>query len=221
LKNPDQEFSICILDKFSPKCPWTHFVDAASDAMTKGINFAGNGSICEGCSLVIMLVSFAVAGALCIRRFYAGTTIRATAVGRRNSKVRLQILVTVSYVFATFLLRCLYSVVLALSRTTVVFLSQFDGAGSRCSANSTHTGMGLCDPCQMLGVTVQAWLWLCPAFSFTVFLLSSPVTILIALWGMTTDNLLQSLEFKWRYCFRRKSTQGDGLKSFIGTGGDM
>ena len=48
-----------------------------------------------------------------------------------------------------------------------------------------------CDSCQDIGLIVQSWLWLCPAFSFTVFLLSSPVTILVSLWGMTTDSLLE------------------------------
>jgi hypothetical protein len=31
----------------------------------------------------------------------------------------------------------------------------------------------LCKPCQGLGPLVQIWLYLCPAFPFTVFLLSS------------------------------------------------
>jgi hypothetical protein len=66
------------------------------------------------------------------------------------------------------------------------------------------------------------WLYLCPAFPFTVFLLSSPVTILVALWGMTTDSFLESFVWKWSgFRFGKKATLGDGLKSFIKAGGEV
>jgi hypothetical protein len=213
MQNPNlqkitDEITPCFHDQSSPKCIPASFVTSASDALSRGLTFAGYGSICEGCSLVIMLVSFVVAGALCIRRFYSGATNNSTETGRRVIKVRRQIIATVSTVFFTFLIRSGYAAVLAVSRHgSNVFSTTFSlgkkGYQSKCES------FDLCNPCQGLGIIVQIWLYLCPAFSFTVFLLSSPVTILVALWGMTADSSLPSLEWKWSSVFRKKTTLGD------------
>ena len=212
-------------DPSSPDCLLSPFIISASDALSRGFTFAGYGSICEGCSLFIMLVSFVVAGALCIRRFYSGLTNSSTEAGRRVIKVRRQIIVTVSSVFVTFLIRALYAGVLAASRQGGNVISTGFSAGkdayqSKCDKSDV---LDLCNPCQGLGLIVQMWLYLCPAFPFTVFLLSSPVTILVALWGMTTDSFLQSLQIGWKWSgfrFGKKATLGDGLKSFIKAGGE-
>jgi hypothetical protein len=172
---------------YAPSCGIGNYSTKASDASAYCITFAGYGSICEGCSLVIMLVSFVAAGILSIRRFYKGSTLVA---GRRNNKVRRQIIITVTVVFVTFLIRSVYAAVLAASRRGTI-ASAF-GVNPQC-------GQGVnifCDPCQELGFIVQSWLFLCPAFPFTVFLLSSPVTILVALWGMTSDHLKLELRKK-------------------------
>ena len=206
-----------------PDCPIAYLTNSASDALSRGLTFAGYGSICEGCSLVIMLVSFVVAGALCIRRFYTGATNNSTEAGRRNNKVRRQIIATVSTVFATFLIRSVYAAALAASRQGGnLFLTPFvSGRSDYDSAcKNDHNLAGVCDPCQGLGLVVQIWLYLCPAFSFTVFLLSSPVTILVALWGMTTESFLESLGWKWSSVFRKKVALGDGFKSVIKAGGE-
>jgi hypothetical protein len=218
----------CFDDPLSPSCFPTSFANSASDALSRGLTFAGYGSICEGCSLFIMLVSFVVAGALCIRRFYSGTRTNATEAGRRNNKVRRQIIGTVSTVFFTFLIRAVYAAALAASRqggnviSTTLSLGSKEAYQSKCDTNKYKDVSDVCKPCQGLGVIVQMWLYLCPAFPFTVFLLSSPVTILVALWGMTTDSFLESLGWKWAgFRFGKKATLGDGLKSFIKAGGEM
>ena len=185
-------------------------LEYAVKSINDGMKFAGYGSICEGCSLVIMLVSFWAAGALCIRRFYfySATTNSATEAGRQIKKVRLQIIVTVSTVFVTFLMRSVYAAALAASRRGRILRMSTGSVGSTIFC---ETGAGLCDRCQDLGVVVQAWLYLCPAFSFIVFLLSSPVTILVSLWGMTTESLLQSL----RSVFCWKASLRESMKPFI------
>jgi hypothetical protein len=217
LQNPDlselvQEFTPCLKELDSPYCPVEPFTKSASDTVSLGLTFAGYGSICEGCSLVIMLVSFVVAGALCIRRFYTGATNNSTEAGRRNNKVRRQIIATVSTVFVTFLMRSVYAAALAASRQgNTIMTSIVPGFKSACNDQNVA-----CDPCQGLGLIVQIWLYLCPAFPFTVFLLSSPVTILVALWGMTTQSFFESLRWKWR----KNVPLGGGLKSFIKAGGE-
>ena len=106
LANPDrQQLAPCLLNVYLPNCIIGNYVISAADATSDGLIFAGYGSICEGCSLVIMLVSFLAAGVLCIRRFFKGATNLISEVGRKNSKLRLQIIVTVSTVFVTFLMR--------------------------------------------------------------------------------------------------------------------
>jgi hypothetical protein len=235
MQNPNlqelaDEMIPCYNELSSSECLMTSFINNASDALSRGFTFAGYGSICEGCSLFIMLVSFVVAGALCItviRRFYLGATNISTEAGRRNNKVRRQIIGTVSTVFLTFLFRAVYAAALAASRqggnviSTSFSLGQ-DDYRSKCDTNKYKDVSDVCKPCEGLGPLLQMWLYLYPAFPFTVFLLSSPVTILVALWGMTTDSFLQSLEWKWAgFRFGKKATLGDGLKSFIKAGGEM
>jgi hypothetical protein len=213
MQNPNlqelaDELIPCFDDPFTPSCFPSSFITSASDALSQGLTFAGYGSICEGCSVVIMLVSFVVAGALCIRRFYSGATNNSTEAGRRVIKVRRQIIGTVSTVFLTFLIRAGYAAVLAVSRHggnafSTIWSVGKEGYQSKCES------FDLCNPCQGLGIIVQIWLHLFPAFSFTVFLLSSPVTILVALWGMTSDSALPSLEWKWSSVFRKTTTLGD------------
>ena len=215
-----KEFKPCKDDISVLDCPLTYLINSANDAISQGLTFAGYGSICEGCSLVIMLVSFVVAGVLCVRRFYSGTTNKSTEAGRRVIKVRRQIIVTVSTVFLTFLIRAVYAAALAVSRQGGnFFVTALSAGGGRdyMSTCNTPNVVSFCDPCQELGLLVQIWLWLCPAFPFTVFLLSSPVTILVALWGMTTDSLLQSLGWKWSG-LRKKVNLGDSVQSFIKAG---
>jgi hypothetical protein len=137
-----------------------------------------------------MLFSFLAAGILCIRRFFQGSQNLVSEVGRKNSKVQLRITVTVSTVFVTFLMRSVYAVALAASRRGRI-ATPFN-INPQCAPTSSI----FCDSCQEVGLIVQSWLWLSPAFSFTVFLLSSPVTILVSLWGMTTDSVLQTLKSK-------------------------
>jgi hypothetical protein len=213
LANRDlDELGPCIQSIYTPTCIIGIYVTSAADAFSDGFKFAGYGSICEGCSLVIMLVSFLAAGVLCIRRFYSGVTNSATEAGRQIKKVRLQITVTVSTVFVTFLMRSLYAAALAASRRDGQISLLFT-ISPQCTVKTAV----FCSTCQEVGLIVQTWLWLCPAFSFTVFLLSSPVTILVSLWGMTTDHIVQSLTTE----FRLKTSLREGMRPFIKAGGGI
>lgn len=105
--------------------------------------------------------------------------------------------------------------------TPFVRNSETYGFNSDCDVKTGANNVAmLCKPCQGLGPLVQIWLNLCPAFPFTVFLLSSPVTILVALWGMMMHSSLPSLGWKWG--FQKKETVGDGyeLKSTTKAGGE-
>jgi hypothetical protein len=54
---------------------------------------------------------------------------------------------------------------------------------------------------------MQLWLFYTPEFQLTVVLISSPLALLVALWGMTTDRALQQMQSnRWQ-----KSTTRDAL----------
>ena len=101
----------------------------------------------------------------------------AGAASERGKKLRLQVLSTVSVVFVTFLLRAVFAVMFSVSGAL-----QHDGNGC----------MGFCDvPCHDVHTLVQSWIAFTPEFQFTVTLISSPLALLIALWGVTTQRALQ------------------------------
>jgi len=101
----------------------------------------------------------------------------AGAASERGKKLRLQVVSTVSVVFVTFLLRAVFAIMNSVSSAL-----QRDGVG--CT--------GFCDiPCHDVYTLVQSWIVFTPEFQFTIILISSPLTMLIALWGMTTERALQ------------------------------
>ncbi len=143
----------------------------------EGLSVESVASICEGISLVTIISSFVVAGVCCIRRFREASAHHgATSTG--NKSVQRQIIVTVSTVFVTFLLRSLYAIVLGVSRYD-------DRLESFFNADIVQRCISICLPCQSLGNIVQAWSRLTPEFSGLILLLSSPLTMLVALWGMS------------------------------------
>jgi hypothetical protein len=101
----------------------------------------------------------------------------AGAASERGKKLRLQVLSTVSVVFVTFLLRAVFAVMFSVSGAL-----QHDDNGCP----------GFCDvPCHDVHTLVQSWIAFTPEFQFTVTLISSPLALLIALWGVTTQRTLQ------------------------------
>jgi hypothetical protein len=102
----------------------------------------------------------------------------AKAAGTRGRRLRLQVIGTVAFVFAAFLMRGVYSIMAAVS-------SALQNDGHYCSA-------GLCDsPCRNVYGLVQFWLFYTPEFQLMIVLISSPLAQLVALWGMTTDRALR------------------------------
>ena len=84
---------------------------------------------------------------------------------------------TAASVFATFLLRAVFSTMNALSNALQNF-------GTGCPTS--------CDiPCNNVWALIQIWLQLTPEFQLSVVLISSPLALLVALWGMTGERTLQ------------------------------
>ena len=91
----------------------------------------------------------------------------------------MQILGTAAFVFVTFLLRAVFSTMNALANAL-----QNEGA-----ACPTYCGI----PCNNVWTLIQLWLVLTPEFQQIVVLISSPLALIVALWGMTSERTLQHM----------------------------
>ena len=153
-------------------------------------------SFCEVAVLLLIIVAFAVVGAACARRVSSAlldmTDAAAAASGRQ---LRLQIVGTAAFVFVTFLLRAVYSTMFALA-------NELQNAGNVASCPSSN----LCDAsCYNVYSLMQLWLFYTPEFQLTVVLISSPLAMIVALWGMTSDRMLQRMQSNRRQMGRMRS----------------
>jgi hypothetical protein len=141
-------------------------------------------SFCEVAVLLLIVTAFVAVGALSARRVSsrlqsveAAASSASSATGRA---LRLQILGTTGFVFVSFVVRSVHSAMLA-------FALQFRDVGSGCSDND-------CDSCYNMYAHFSAWMTYTPEFQLTIVLISSPLTLLVALWGMTTRFTLQLMK---------------------------
>ena len=162
------------------KCQTLDDYNAELEFDNKGLDSDSVASICEFISLIFIISAYVVAGVYCVRRFRTAAVGGVTSSG--NARVVRQITVTVCTVFVTFLLRAGYAVIIGISRFNTKIQSVQDGCSN------------FCLPCQGLGDIVQAWDRLTPELRDFIFLLSSPLTMLVALWG-TYSPLLRSVLF--------------------------
>jgi hypothetical protein len=135
--------------------------------------------------LLLIVVAFAVVGVLCARILYtrvkpigvdAGYDAFIATVGRA---LRLQMLGTTGFIFVTFLLRSVFSTMLAVALQLQNFGQECPGVTSRCDAS-----------CYNVYMNFSAWMYYTPEFQQVIILISSPVAQLVALWGMTTKSTL-------------------------------
>ncbi len=134
--------------------------------------------------LLLIVVAFAVVGALCARILYtrvkpigvdADYDAFIAMVGRT---LRRQMLGTTAFIFVTFLLRSVYSTMLAVAL-------QLQDSDKDCPGAKT-----ICDACFNQYAHIAQWMFYTPEFQQAIILISSPVAQLVALWGMTTKSTL-------------------------------
>jgi hypothetical protein len=86
---------------------------------------------------------------------------------------------TAAFVFVTFLLRAVFSTMNALANAL---------------QTNVQTCSNTCDPaCFNVWFVIQIWLQFTPEFQLIVVLISSPLALLVALWGMTSERTLQHM----------------------------
>ena len=140
-------------------------------------------SFCEVAVLLIIIVAFAVVGIAGARRLSSALANMSDEHGAAGRQLRRQIVGTAAFVFVTFLLRAVFSIMNALA-------NGFQNNGDACAA----TDVNFCDSsCFNWYAIMQTWLLFTPEFQLTVVLISSPLALLVALWGMTSKHTLQHM----------------------------
>ncbi len=145
--------------------------------------------------LLIVIILFAVVGGLFLRRLSASMSIfdaaaRRASVGRTvrlqmtdaaaaGRALRLQMLGTTAFVFVTMLLRSVFSTMLAVALRLRDFGNKCPGTIDRCDAS-----------CHNVYTHIAQWMNHTPEFQLVIVLISSPLSQLVALWGMTTKSML-------------------------------
>ncbi len=146
-------------------------------------------SFCEAAVLLLIVAAFVVVGFLCARRIrlMLSTVDSGSAAASAGRTLQTQMLATTGFVFAAFLLRSAYSTMYALAW------------GLQDVGNVCGTSDDFCDPeCFNVFRLMNRWMFYTPEFQLTVMLISSPLALLVALWGMTAKATLQVMKAKWR-----------------------
>jgi hypothetical protein len=138
---------------------------------------------CEVAVLLFIVVAFVVFGVLSARLVSARLldVDAASAAAATGRALRRQMLATTAFVFVTFVLRSVLSIMSAVAYE----LRDLD---KQCSG-------GFCDAsCHNVFTFIVQWMGHTPAFESTIVLISSPVALLVALWGMTSKATLQVMK---------------------------
>ena len=108
----------------------------------------------------------------------------AAATVIAGGRTRRKIVSTAVFVFVTFLLRASYEAIFGIANA-------FQNRAAECGNSDT---VSVCDSaCYNVYALMQIWLIYTPEFQMLVVLISSPLALLVALWGMTTDNMSKPL----------------------------
>jgi hypothetical protein len=138
--------------------------------------------------LLLIVMSFVAVGISSVRR--VDFSIRAANVGASGRRLRRQIFVTVVFLFVTLLLRTVHSFIKALGDAAIFsydMKNQYDTDVYPC-------GTDWCDPhCNSDLMQMSTWFDFTPEFTMIIFLISSPLALLVALWGMTSERMLQRM----------------------------
>jgi hypothetical protein len=182
------------------------FAAQANEKNTVANDTASVQQFCEVVVLLLIIVAFAVVGVACARRLSSEqqhhdtlvSTADAAAAAPAWRKLRRQIVGTAAFVFVTFLLRAVLSTMNALANAL---------------QNQDFTCNNGCDPaCSNVWTVIQAWLIFTPEFQQIVVLISSPLALLVALWGMTDKRTLQLMRSGRGLTVRLRSSKVEAAK---------
>jgi uncharacterized membrane protein len=156
------------------------------------LSIAAVQSFCEVAVLLLIVAAFVVAGVECTRvvrsllhtlRHLAVDAASASAAAGRE--LRRRMVDTTAVVFVAFVVRSVQSTMIAVARQLQDGTNICAGVTSPCDAS-----------CFNLFTHIQQWAVRTPEFQVTIVLVSSPLTLLVALWGMTSRQTLHAMKPK-------------------------
>jgi hypothetical protein len=151
------------------------------------VSIAAVQAFCEVAVLLLIVAAFVVAGVACARIIRSNLLIvdRASAPAAVGRELKRRMVITTFVVFVAFVVRSVQSAMLAVSR-------QLQDAATRCPRVTSP-----CDAsCYNVFTHINQWMVNTPEFQATVVLVSSPLTLLVALWGMTSRQTLHAMKSK-------------------------
>jgi hypothetical protein len=151
------------------------FEALSQEEVQRGGSILSVQSFCEVVVLLLTVVSFVVVGVLSAHRVRARLleVDAASDAAETVRAVRLQILATTAFVFVAFVLRAAFSIMNAVAL-------QFRDLS--CT--------DLCGECNNVFTNIADWMTYTPEFQLLIVLVSSPLALLVALWGMTSKTML-------------------------------
>jgi hypothetical protein len=130
---------------------------------------------CTVSCLLVIMTAFAGAGvfvAVRIRHFLAGVGLgQSTSAARSARYLLVQTCLTVAVVFTAFLIRTAFEIALALGDFYNLKIGSCD----------------ICAPCQSEYYLLHVWIDATPEVQSIVVALAEPLTLIVALWGMTSE----------------------------------
>jgi len=140
----------------------------------------------EMCTLLLIIAAFVVVGVMCVHRVDSSLASMTAHAGTKAKHLRRQIVVTAGVVFVTFLLRAVFASFNAVSASRQNFR---DKCLDLCTAIATPS----CPEPYNDFAHMLLFLEYTPELQMLVVLISSPLALLVALWGMTSGRTLQAM----------------------------
>ena len=135
--------------------------------------------------LLFIVVAFVVVGVMSTRRVTASLrgVDAASAAAATARALRLQMVATAAFVFVTFVVRSAFSTMYAVSNLLRDVDRKCFGVTSVCDSS-----------CYNVYSHITQWMGYTPEFQTLITLASSPITLLVVLWGMTPKSTLQLMK---------------------------
>jgi hypothetical protein len=149
--------------------------------------------LCEVTVLLLIVVAFVVVGVLCARILSSTFTTAGRDVvydalmATVGGSLRRQMLGTTAFVFVTFLLRSVYTTMQSVSFMLRDIYKRCPDVNDLCDAS-----------CYNVYTHISIWMNYTPEFQSTIVLISSPLALLVALWGMTPRSTLHLMNARKR-----------------------
>jgi hypothetical protein len=142
---------------------------------------------CEVAVLLLIVAAFIVTGVACARVVSSRLLVvdAASASAATGRELRWQMVITTMVVFVAFVIRSVQSTINAVARHLQDRANQCPGVTSLCDST-----------CYNVFTHIFWFMARTPEFQVTVVLVSSPLTLLVALWGMTSRKTLQAMKSK-------------------------